>query len=411
MRVQSDGVLIALDKGRNCRNWKLQVSLGYDSLAGKYRKTSRTVRNISKTQAKEELRKFILELQNQSTLDANSVTVGAYADEWLEGRKNAAQPPRAGTLRNNDVAVRTIKKSLGDVLLKDLNAQQVASFYAGLVSGTASLSGKPMSGTSARKIATTLQQMLSKAVRRRLIAFNPCDLLEREDKPQVDTKEKEPLSDADAARLIANLYNGTPDAHRIGATLCLELGLRREESLGLSWGDVDLLEGVIHIQGAYTQDELAVMKPNSEKGDRYIPIAGSPLHARLLQWARAQEVHLSRLGSPQTALTPVVTSTTGGRIQPNNFSRWWTSYCKKIGIRSCGLHTLRHTFASLLARQGATVKDIQDLIGDATGDVALNVYMHANEDNKRKAMSGVSGLFHGGMQPAATPRLPEHSLA
>jgi integrase len=365
---------------------------------------------MSKTQAKEELRKFILELQNQSTLDANTVTVGAYAEEWLNERRNAAQPPRAGTLRNNSVAVRTITKSLGDVLLKDLNAQQVAAFYAGLVSGEATLSGKPMSGTSARKIATTLQQMLSKAVRRRLIPSNPCDLLEREDKPQVDTKEKEPLSDADAACLVANLYDGTPDAHRMGATLCLELGLRREEALGLSWGDVDLLGGTIHVHGAYTQDELAIMKPKSDKGDRYMPIAGSPLQVRLVQWAKVQKVHLSKLGLPQTALTPVVTSATGGRIQPNNFSRWWTAYCKRIGIRVCGLHTLRHTFASSLARRGANVKDIQDLIGDATGDVALNVYMHANEDNKRRAMSEVSDLFHGGLQ-SATSGLPEHSVA
>ena len=397
MKIQSDGVLIALDKGRNYRNWKMQVSLGYDSLTGRYRKTSRTVRGMSKTQAREELRKFVLELQNQSTLDANTVTVGAYADEWLKGRRNAAQPPRAGTLRNNDVAVRTIKKSLGDVLLKDLNAQQVASFYAGLVSGEATLSGRPMSGTSARKIATTLQQMLSKAVRRRLIPSNPCDLLEREDKPQVDTREKEPLSDEDAACLVANLYDGKPDAHRMGATLCLELGLRREEMLGLSWGDIDPIGGTIHIHGAYTQDELAIMRPKSEKGDRYIPIAGSPLQSRLLQWAKVQGVHLSSLGLPQTALTPVITSATGGRIQPNNFSRWWTSYCRRIGIRACGLHTLRHTFASSLARRGATLKDIQDLIGDSTGNVALNVYMHANEENKKRAMQEVSGLFHGGL--------------
>ena len=56
------------------------------------------------------------------------------------------------------------------------------------------------------------------------------------------------------------------------------------------------------------------------------------------------------------------------------------------------------------------MKDIQDLIGDATGDVALNVYMHANEDNKRRAMGEVSGLFHGGLQEAVTG-LPEHSVA
>lgn len=410
MKVQGNGTLIALDKSRNCRDWKLQVSLGFDPAKRRYRKTSRTVHGLTKTEAKEELRKFIRELQTQSTLDANTVTVGEYAGAWLDERRNAAQPPRAGTLRNNDVAVRTIQGNLGSVLLKDLNAQQVAAFYAGLTSGEATLSGKPMSGTTARKIATTLQQMLSKAVRRRLIPSNPCDLLEREDKPQVDTREKEPLSDADAARLVANLYDGKPDAHRMGATLCLELGLRREETLGLSWGDVDLLGGEIHVHGAYTQDELAVMKPKSVKGDRYMPIAGSPLQARLAQWAKVQGAHLSKLGLPQTALTPVITSATGGRIQPNNFSRWWSSYCRRIGIRTCGLHTLRHSFASSLARRGANVKDIQDLLGDATGDVALNVYMHANEDGKRRAMNEVSDLFHSGLQ-AASSGLPEHGAA
>lgn len=407
MKVQSDGVLIALNKGRNCRDWKMQVSLGFDSATGKYRKTSRTVHGMSKTQAREELRKFILELQNQSTLDANTVTVGAYADEWLKERRNAAQPPRAGTLRNNDVAVRTIKKTLGDLLLKDLNAQQVASFYSGLMSGEATLSGKPMSGTSARKIATTLQQMLSKAVRRRLIPSNPCDLLEREDRPQVDTKEKEPLSDEDVARLIANLYDGTPDAHRMGAALCLELGLRREEMLGLSWADIDLSGGSVHVRAAYTQDELAIMRTKSEKSDRHIPISESPLLTLLVQWLKVQQAYLARLGFEQTAMTPVVTSRTGGRIQPNNFSRWWTSYCRQIGIKPCGLHALRHTFASSLARRGANVKDIQDLLGDATGDVALNVYMHANENDKRRAMKKVSDLFHsdteqGPLDPSET---------
>jgi integrase len=410
MKVQGNGTLIALDKSRNCRDWKLQVSLGYDSLSGRYRKTSRTVHDVTKTEAKEELRKFIRELQTQSTLDANTVTVGEYAAAWLEERRNAAQPPRAGTLRNNSVAVRTIQGTLGSVLLKDLNAQQAAAFYAGLMSGGATLSGKPMSGTSARKIATTLQQMLSKAVRRRLIPSNPCDLLERENKPQVDTREKEPLSDEDVARLVACLYDGEPDAHRMGATLCLELGLRREEALGLSWGDIDLLGGEIHVHGAYTQDELAIMKPKSVKGDRRMPIAGSPLQARLIQWARAQRVHLSKLELAQNALTPVITSTTGGRVQPNNFSRWWSSYCRRIGIRTCGLHTLRHSFASSLARRGANVKDIQDLLGDATGDVALNVYMHANEDSKRHAMSEISDLFHGGL-PVTGAELPEHGAA
>ncbi|WP_130810439.1 site-specific integrase [Olsenella sp. Marseille-P4559] len=398
MKVRGKGTIVALEKPeRTCTYWQLRVPVGLDYLSKEYKTKTRRVHGTI-TEARRKLRNFIAELENGTTLDAGTVTLGTFASEWMREREtNTVKPPRKGTLRNNDLAVRTIQKSLGGILLKDLNAEHIAAFYSRLMSGEASLSGRPLSGTSARKVSVVLSQVLDKAVKRHLIPSNPCKLLDADERPRVDTKERQPLTDADAKALIAALYDGMPDAHRMGATLAIECGLRREELLALSWGDVDLLHGIVHVCGAYTADDEAVMPTKSRKGNRYIPITGSPLHHRLAEWQQVQSSRLSALGIKQVPATPVVTNREGGRIHPNSFYRWWRAFCEKCGIRSCGLHTLRHTYATALGRRGVDVKTIQTLIGDSTGDVALNIYMHYNPENGRNAMSEVSSFFHGGM--------------
>lgn len=399
MKVLGEGSIVALEKPeKTCKKWQLRVAVGLDAFSDTYKVKTRRVRGSKKT-ARILLREFIEELEDDGAVsfDADKITLGTFAKEWLEERRTSVNPPRAGTLRNDEVSVRTIDNAIGGVRLADLNAQHIATFYRGLVSGETSLSRKPLSGASAHKKAATLQQILDVAVRRRLIPFNPCSLLEKSERPKVDTPERMPLTDEDAMKLIDALYAGEPESHTIGALLAIELGCRREELLGLSWGDVDLQHGIVHIQRAYTQDELQLMPTKSKMGDRFIPIYGSPVHKRLIEWREVQSLRLEKLGMGQDNATPVVTSRVGGRIVPNNFYRWWRKYCEKCGIAPCGLHTLRHTYATALGRSKVDLKTIQKLLGDSTGAVALNIYQHYVEQNGADAMSLVSGLYHGGL--------------
>jgi integrase len=51
-------------------------------------------------------------------------------------------------------------------------------------------------------------------------------------------------------------------------------------------------------------------------------------------------------------------------------------------------HHLRHSCASLLIQQGASVKAVQQQLGHSTPTVTLNVYAHLFEDD-------LEGLYHG----------------
>lgn len=49
---------------------------------------------------------------------------------------------------------------------------------------------------------------------------------------------------------------------------------------------------------------------------------------------------------------------------------------KNAGIRKCGIHTLRHTFAGMLFHKGVDVKIVSKLLGHSTVKITYDIYVH-----------------------------------
>jgi integrase len=64
----------------------------------------------------------------------------------------------------------------------------------------------------------------------------------------------------------------------------------------------------------------------------------------------------------------------------------------KDQVHKVGFHTLRHTFASQLLESGATVKEVQTLLGHKD-IVSTNVYLHASDAGLRKAVDNLSAAI------------------
>lgn len=62
--------------------------------------------------------------------------------------------------------------------------------------------------------------------------------------------------------------------------------------------------------------------------------------------------------------------------------------CKKANIDNPqGLHTLRHTFASLMIRKGIDIKIISEMLGHSSVSFTYNTYVHLIEEEKAKVIS------------------------
>jgi integrase len=59
-----------------------------------------------------------------------------------------------------------------------------------------------------------------------------------------------------------------------------------------------------------------------------------------------------------------------------NFSRAFRRLAKRAGLGSIGPHTLRHTAATEMLRQGLHPKVVSDRLGHASTRMTLDVYSH-----------------------------------
>jgi site-specific recombinase XerD len=153
-------------------------------------------------------------------------------------------------------------------------------------------------------------------------------------------------------------------------------GMRRGELLALRLTDVCAATQTMHIRNG-----------KGGKG-RVIPLAEEVL-GPLARWLEV------RPGGRTDAL---FTTTQGNRIHPTRLQIIWRRVLRDSGITRDGvsLHTLRHSFATLLLRNGADLVTIQELLGHTRLDTTA-VYLHLAGDDTRR------GILKHPLVKAATP--------
>jgi integrase len=65
------------------------------------------------------------------------------------------------------------------------------------------------------------------------------------------------------------------------------------------------------------------------------------------------------------------------------------SACKRAGIVDFKFHDLRHTFASQMVMKGASLKEVQEILGHKTMTMR---YAHLSQEHKKKAVNLLNGL-------------------
>lgn len=83
----------------------------------------------------------------------------------------------------------------------------------------------------------------------------------------------------------------------------------------------------------------------------------------------------------------------GEPCNPRNALRALKAAAARAGLAGVGLHTLRHSAASVLLAQGVPLKVVSEILGHSSIAITGDVYGHVSPDVAREAMSALGAVL------------------
>jgi integrase len=334
-------------------------------------------------EARDKLLKAMQQARSGVPVPDESWKLGAYLEYWLEHVVRHNRRPATYALYETNIRLYLIP-GLGTRRLNRLSVAAVQMF----------LNQRLEKGDSVRKVQimrTVLSAALTRAVREELISRNVARLVEL---PQWQRGTIRPWS-ADEAKLF--LGAARPDPLYAAFVLLILYGLRRGETLGLRWTDIDFEAGTIQIrqQLQRIQGRLILGPVKTRAGQRDMPLLDLTRKA-LDGQATQQHAYRVMMGSAWPDTDLVFTTRTGRPIEPRNLVRSFRRICDSNTLRTIKVHHLRHTVGSLLKDLHVPARDAQAILGHTRVSTTLEIYTNVDEQARREALTRLHGLLDEG---------------
>lgn len=238
-------------------SWRYQIDAGHDESGNRIRLSKSGYK--LEGEASDAMRDAMQDLKGGRVNTLS--TLGEYMRRWLPYHTKAKplEPTTAG--RYVSLAAHAIQ-ALGSTPLKDLTTFALDDLYVKL--------SETLSGKTVREVHSVVHVALKRAVKTKLLPFNPADGC---DLPRVDQKEAAALSADQLARYQAAAAGSWAD---LLIRLAAAIGARRGELLAMRWSDVDWATNKIRIERSLYQVNGQIgIKPTKSRQARVVSIPPS----------------------------------------------------------------------------------------------------------------------------------------
>lgn len=273
----------------------------------------------------------------------------AHKETWLTDKSNIEN-------RLNPV--------LGKLKLQAITARDVAMVHAKEKERT--------TASTANHLLTLLKRVFNLAVKWEFLEKSPAD---NQDKFQEGPLRERYLNMEELPKFMKALEEGNDRLSVSALKLLLFTGCRREEIMSLKWENVRL-------------DEERIFLPKTKNGrSRTVHLNGKAKEVlQDLQGRKEEDLRTRGSGyvfpSRQGAKKPYI----------YDLRKPFEKACTGAGIENFRIHDLRHTFASLAVQSGASLFEVQKLLGHQSIDMTQR-YAHLDAANLKKATDGVAEIL------------------
>ena len=177
---------------------------------------------------------------------------------------------------------------------------------------------------------------------------------------------------------------------KLGIYICLSAGMRIGEICALTWDDLDVENGIIHvrktIQRIYVIEEhrkyteVILDTPKTKNSIREIPMTKN-----LLKMIRPIK---KIVNGNFYVLTNEPKPT-----EPRTYRNYYKQFMQSLGLPLMKFHGLRHSFATRCIESKCDYKTVSVLLGHSNISTTLNLYVHPNLEQKKRCMEQMSRLL------------------
>jgi integrase len=381
-RANGEGLLRQRKDGR----WEVRVPTARDDETGKM--GYKIIYGKTQAEAKEKRDEYLLAVKTGTYVEPKKDMFGEYIEKWLERYVKPGVKESTYSLYYSHVKTH-IKPAFEKVELQKLNTNKLQDFY--------NEKFKTLSGSAVNLLHLLIHRCLEHAVEEREILRNPNNtrIIKR---PPVKAKEVQPLSQEELKKFLEVAQD---DAFYPLFLLDLHTGLRKGELLALKWKDVDFQSSTIFIERSLGRikkpgekgTKVIESTTKTEAGKRTVPIPKEIVEVLEKQQTEQRE-RLEELGQKVTEENYIFDNGFGKSIEARWFLRRLKIVLEKAELRTdIRVHTLRHTFGTMLAQAGENPRNLQELLGHADIRTTLGTYVYSSLNDKKKAVNRLSKLI------------------
>ena len=236
-----------------------------------------------------------------------------------------------------------------------------------------------LSHKTIKDILIVLKMILKFGAKHKWLNYTPFDI-------QFPTEREkhniEVLSKTDQKKIM-NYIQEHFTFRNLGVYICLSAGMRIGEICALTWEDMDTDNGIISvnrtIQRIYViedgnrKTELILDTPKTKNSIREIPISKDLL--KILK-------PFKKIVNPSF----FVLTNDAKPTEPRTYRSYYKNLMRQLEIPEIKFHGLRHSFATRCIESKCDYKTVSVLLGHSNISTTLNLYVHPNLEQKKKAI-------------------------
>lgn len=309
-------------------------------------------------------------------------TFKEFYEMWVESRQGIVTP---ATLRAQQCHYNTISKiEINGISFENYRLSEIKAEDIRIIQRTLSYGGNNALTVNS-KIAF-ISHIFNDALKEQYITYSPCvsvRQLKRTEKKARDTYHR-----ALTIEETQTFFNGAHDSYYYNLyRFAINTGMRVGEIGSLR--NSDIFDGKIHVErtitrledGSYTIGDY----PKTESGKRTIPLNNAIIE--ILENQRKINHILD--GNISDINGIIFKAPERGLLISTNIDRDIHKICIKTGVEHFTAHALRATFATRAIEQNMPVKTLQEILGHSDYGMTMNLYGHATDDSKERAMHSI----------------------